>query len=413
LSVVWSRLLVMDSTTVPRVRSFLAGESGGGLWSLSDVELTAVVDGVHGLAAQVDALCLRVVREADRRDLGKAAGATGTADWLSGRERLRPEDAGRRVKLARALEVEFGATAEALDGGQISVDHATVVTRAVQALPREAGPATRAEAERVLVGQARVFHPKDLYGLGRTVLNTVDPDLADQVLAKKLAAEEATAARERELSLHQDPYGPSTFLRGKLDPVTAERLRVALEPLAKPLPTTANGPDPRTHGQRLGDGFAELLRRYLDTGRSPSHGGVKPQIVVTIGWDQLMAGAGVGTLLHTNTPVSAETVQQLACDAEISWFGVIDGEVKLSDGTRLFAGKARKLLDLRDRGCAFPGCSRPPAWCHAHHITSWIHGGPTTTDNGVLLCGTHHRPIHGGLWHVRMADVCIKEFFAP
>jgi hypothetical protein len=52
------------------VRSFLAGESGGGLWSLSDDEVVALVDGVLGLAAQVGALCLRVIREADRRDLG-------------------------------------------------------------------------------------------------------------------------------------------------------------------------------------------------------------------------------------------------------------------------------------------------------------------------------------------------------
>ncbi|WP_237742717.1 HNH endonuclease signature motif containing protein [Actinopolymorpha alba] len=50
-------------------------------------------------------------------------------------------------------------------------------------------------------------------------------------------------------------------------------------------------------------------------------------------------------------------------------------------------------MELRDRGCAFPGCDRPPAWCHGHHIRSWLDGGSTTLANGTLLCGYHHRLI--------------------
>ena len=88
----------------------------------------------------------------------------------------------------------------------------------------------------------------------------------------------------------------STWLRGKLDPVTTEMLRTALEPLAKPMPTTADGPDPRSRSQRLGDGFAELLRRYLNAGASPTQGGEKPHVVITIDHDRLVNGTGTGTL---------------------------------------------------------------------------------------------------------------------
>jgi len=28
------------------------------------------------------------------------------------------------------------------------------------------------------------------------------------------------------------------------------------------------------------------------------------------------------------------------------------------------------------------------------HIIHWADGGPTSLDNGVLLCGHHHRQIH-------------------
>ena len=62
-------------------------------------------------------------------------------------------------------------------------------------LPKEAGRQTRAAAEQFLLDQARVFHPKDLARLGRKVLEVVDPELADRVLARQLADEEAKAER--------------------------------------------------------------------------------------------------------------------------------------------------------------------------------------------------------------------------
>ncbi len=48
-------------------------------------------------------------------------------------------------------------------------------------------------------------------------------------------------------------------------------------------------------------------------------------------------------------------------------------------------------LAVRDGGCVFPGCDRPLAWCDAHHLRHWLHGGPTDLANLVLLCRAHHR----------------------
>ncbi|MGI8691631.1 MAG: HNH endonuclease signature motif containing protein [Geodermatophilaceae bacterium] len=73
----------------------------------------------------------------------------------------------------------------------------------------------------------------------------------------------------------------------------------------------------------------------------------------------------------------------------------------------------RRALNLRDRGCAFPGCQRPPAWCDGHHIVSWAVGGTTGLDNGVLLCGHHHSVVHGDNWAVRLAADGIPEFIPP
>ncbi|HEV7898594.1 MAG TPA: HNH endonuclease signature motif containing protein, partial [Planosporangium sp.] len=77
-------------------------------------------------------------------------------------------------------------------------------------------------------------------------------------------------------------------------------------------------------------------------------------------------------------------------------------------------GPLRRALILRDRGCAFPGCGRPPRWCDGHHITHWADGGPTTLANAVLLCGFHHRLIHHSPWQVSInpADG-LPEFTPP
>ncbi len=416
----------MDSTTgVPprhrwvvlleRMGARLGEESAAPVWSMRPDEMAEVLGAVHTVKAQLDALSLAVVREADRQDVAKTVGGANTAAWLSGTLRLRPEEAGRAVKLARDLDTVLPSTREALAAGEISAEHAEVIARSVRKLPAEAGLEKRAEAEQLLVGDARIFDPKDLAGLGREILKRVDPDHADRILARQFAAEEASAEREREIVLYDDPYSISTFLRGKLDPVTNEMFRVALEPLSKPRPTDADGPDLRPPAQRLGDGFHELLRRYLASGASPSHGGEKPQIVLTVDPDRLRDGIGTGELLHTGATVSARTVQELACDAQISVYssGSETGGASLSDEVRLYTGRVRKLLELRDRGCAFPGCNRPPSWCQAHHIVPWSKGGLTTLDNGVLLCGYHHRHLHQGTWHVQTAKDGHPEFIPP
>jgi len=51
--------------------------------------------------------------------------------------------------------------------------------------------------------------------------------------------------------------------------------------------------------------------------------------------------------------------------------------------------------------------------CHAHHITHWANGGPTSLTNLVLLCGEHHRVLHHTPWQVRLARDGKPEFRPP
>jgi hypothetical protein len=56
----------------------------------------------------------------------------------------------------------------------------------------------------------------------------------------------------------------------------------------------------------------------------------------------------------------------------------------------------RKALELRDGHCVFTGCAVPAAWCDVHHVIHWAHGGPTSCENGALLCERHHTAVHEG-----------------
>ncbi len=114
-------------------------------------------------------------------------------------------------------------------------------------------------------------------------------------------------------------------------------------------------------------------------------------------------GTGHG-VTEDGLDLAPTAVRRMACDCDLV-------RVHLdADGCVLDVGRTRRLvtpaiwtaLIVRDPHCAFPGCTRPPVMCHAHHIHHWADGGPTSLDNLVLLCGHHHRTIHHTPWAVRL-----------
>jgi len=224
---------------------------------------------------------------------------------------------------------------------------------------------------------------------------------------------------------------------GLLEPEAGEVLLTALEPLARP----ASAEDDHSGAQRRADALGELARRQLEGGRLPNSGGVRPQVTVTVDLASLLGGAGLpGANSDWVGPLPAENVRRLACDATVTRVlvsrhpiedqddggdhhpaqpdtapgdlaarlhaavallppalgGAPTQPLEVGRATRVVSPSQRTALAVRDGGCRFPGCARPPAWCEAHHRRHWLHGGPTDLNNLVLLCRAHHRAVHEG-----------------
>ena len=77
--------------------------------------------------------------------------------------------------------------------------------------------------------------------------------------------------------------------------------------------------------------------------------------------------------------------------------------LEVGRSSRVVQAAQRAALAVRDGGGVFPGCQRPLAWCEAHHLRHWLHGGPTDLSNLALVCRAHHRAVHEGGWQLARA----------
>ena len=392
----------------------LDGVADVALWSLSDDAVAELVSEVHRCEGRLAELSARLVAEADRRELSKRAGGASTQAWLRRELKLAPGVAKQHMVLAAALAGPPELTREALAAGDISRAHAQVIVKAMDMLPSSLGVEALQRAERQLIEWCRDFDPAEVAGLGRRLFEVIDPDGADRREAKLLEKQEREAKRRRHLTFGANGFGLH-HLRGQFDPESAAVIEAALDGLAQPLASTADGPDPRSPGQRYADALVEVCRRQLNSGDLPSRGGEKPHLVLTMRLDKLKGAVGSG-LLDTGNVLSPQTARKLACDAQIipALLGTDGQLLDLGRASRMFTAAQRRALALRDgHGCAFPGCDRPIAWCDAHHIHRWIDGGPTDLSNGVLLCTHHHTLIHHGDWAIRIAADRRPEFLPP
>jgi hypothetical protein len=216
------------------------------------------------------------------------------------------------------------------------------------------------------------------------------------------ADEEAQKVELRSLTLKKGEGG-MVWVRGVLDPEGAAVFRTAIEALAR-----RNGKgDDRTHERRFADAAVELAAHSLDNALVPQHGSVRPHLNVNTTLETLLKQAGAPAAdLEFSLPISAEAVERLACDCSVTriLLGADSVVIDVGREKRVISPAQRKALNVRDKGCRWPGCDRTATWTDGHHLKHWIRGGGGDLPNLVLLCGRHHWMAHEGKWQLVRTD---------
>jgi hypothetical protein len=348
----------------------------------------------------IDLLTSRVLEAAGAFDASegwRAEGATSAVAWLRNETRQSRREASRCVKTARRLRdlpVTAGAYREgSLSGGQVQA--------IVANLNDEITPLF-AEAEGEIVP---------------VLVPLAVSDVATAMQAWAQAAKDALQDDEPDLA---EPPARALFLSKTLD--GRGELSASLDPEAVALTECAlrvaetpdvEGEPPRSPAQRRADALVDIMRFFLDHQTAQPSGRHRHHMNVIVRYEDLIEGRG-GEFAD-GTKVDGATIQRLACDAGYHRVVTQGGSTVLDYGRtrRNIPVNLFNALVVRDRGCRFPGCDRPPNWCEAHHLDHWEHGGHTKLQNLVLACSRHHHILHLPGWHVRLQPDATVEVTTP
>jgi hypothetical protein len=101
---------------------------------------------------------------------------------------------------------------------------------------------------------------------------------------------------------------------------------------------------------------------------------------------------------------------------------VIDLNAQLTAQGYKVPDALREQVQLRDRTCVFPRCTRPARACDVDHVIPYDHEaeadgrpqpGPTRTDNLACLCRFHHRLKTHSAWRYAMTAPGVFEWTSP
>ncbi len=406
-------------------------------------ELGQLLTTLATLESQTEALRLKVLAEAERRQVAADEAATGTDAWAAALTGTTREINAGGLHLAQLLKTKYHHPREAYAAGQLRADQVRVIVRAAEQAPLETTHEQLAAAEEVLVNKAtgigtrsgRPMNAKRLRQAARRMLDIVDRDLADKHEAIMLGRESRRAKHETYLALHDN--GDGTY-SGKftIPELHGSLLRTALETLSAPrrlnkTRTSAEGetisgydesaPTGPGHGlsgwEIAGNALCELIEHLPTDGWN---GANALTLLVTMTAEDLthdLTQAGkldpadwpdwhgpdeTGTAkLDTGIRTAAGDLRRLACEAGLVPAVLNTKSVPLDLGRtkRLHSHHQRKALALVHDTCAIGTCERPFAWSEIHHLIPWSHHGDTDLE-AIPLCSWHHHRAHDPRWHL-------------
>jgi hypothetical protein len=370
-------------------------------------------------ARRIEAVKLQLVAAAHRAQSATLTGMTGTAAWLAKHTTSEHATAARTTKLAAELYDQAAApsaTAAAFARGDISGEHARVITDAKAKLPTSLSIGDVVAVEDALVEKARQVDPASLRKAARRALAVVEADAAkvDAHQDAVLREEEAAGRAKTRFSLHDNHDG--TVSGHFTVPALAGRiLERVLDAMTAPRRGRLGASEAQAGPQGLrkdwahekGLAFVELLE-HLPTDHL--HSSVAATVVVTLDLEALLGGLRAAGC-DTGEEITAGDARRLACSAGLVP-AVLDGAsvpLDLGRTRRLFSNGQRVALGMRHSSCVAEGCERPFAWCELHHRDPWHLGGRTDLAKADPLCSFHHHRLHDpGYDHMRLPDGSVR-----
>ncbi|MDQ3037670.1 MAG: HNH endonuclease [Myxococcota bacterium] len=334
---------------------------------------------------------LSLIRDLEPTGIWALHGARSFAGWLSWRIGLAPGAAREKIRVARALG-KLAAIDEAFRAARLSYSKVRALTRVADAsneaaLLDMALHATAAHLEIICRGIRRVVRDE----------------------------------RGEIVEMHEEP---ERWLRERTTDDGMVRIEAQLHPDEAALVSNAIELARGLGGEGVSIDRADALVRIADAFVAGARGGTqeqhrcgaeRAQVVVHLQPDVLADASGALTAtLDDGARVPAETFRRVSCDATLLGIRTDDSGnvVEIGARTRVVSGSRRRALQLRDRGCRFPGCTNH-WWLDAHHLEHWAHGGATTMSNLVLLCPAHHRLVHEGGFSIVRSDAGGLEVRRP
>jgi hypothetical protein len=374
----------------------------------TDDQVLDVLREVERLRRRLAVIDHAAIAEVEARSLPAKHAVRTTGGFLRMLLHVDPAEAAARVRAAHAagprravtgepLPALYPAVADAQAAGRISERHAAVIISTIEKLPDPPRHEQGAAVEMRLVEHAQHFDPRELGKLALRISAYLDPDGRYRDLDYR--------ERTRDLTLHSRPDG-SARLTAELTAQATALLQVHLDALAAPKPEHDGVKDPRTAGQRRHDALCDALKLVIRAGRLPSVGGVTATVVITMTEEAYRTGAGLAQTSHGALVPAREALRWAAGDLRV--LAVVLDKIKgitgYSSAHRLFTENQRLAMGARDGGCTFPNCPTPPGICEIHHLIEFARGGPTTVENGALVCphDHHHRVAQG--WSARLVE---------
>ena len=332
----------------------------------------------------------RAVAAWDARRVWADDGATSATAWLAHRCELSRSSAATLVRTARRSAVD------AVDRGRVP-DVASSASRRRCCLASAAHRSDKtlevfARDEEMLVDHACRLTVDQTALMLRHWLLRADPDGGRGDARRRRSAarvDRRSTARPRSTACYTSEDG--AVIKAAVD-AEYERLWRA---------ERASGGPTRTAAQRRAAALAEVVRRAV--GAEPG----RPTIAVTIGLDDLDDATGSRPRRRhrrTRPPPRPRGAWRATPASSRSCSAAPSEPLDVGRASRSCHPRATPSAHrLRDRGCVFPGCDRPPGWCDGHHIVHWADGGPTDMANLALLCNHHHNAMHEGGWTMARA----------